>query len=164
MYKSISSYYLHAYGTRGTRPTIGTSSPGFTLIELLVTISIIGILAAMVLVNVIGFRERARDTERKRDLLQIQTALELYRTDLATYPASLPNCGSSLSNGTTVYLQRLPCDPMSGPSWGSAYNYTGGASAYTLYSCLENANDADKDATKQPGCSAASGSFTVTSP
>ena len=137
---------------------------GFTIVELLIVIVIIGILATLVIVTFTGTQQRARDTQRKKDLLQIQTGIELYRSDVGAYPAALPNCGSSLSNGATVYMQKFPCDPLPGAAWGTTYKYSGNANAYTLYACLENANDSEKDTTKQGGCSSANASHTVISP
>lgn len=65
---------------------------GFTLIELLIVIAIIGVLATLLMVNFIGVRQRARDAQRKSDLRQIQSALEIYRSDQGSYPASIINC------------------------------------------------------------------------
>lgn len=61
-------------------------SQGFTLIELLVVISIIGILAALMLANMVGIRERAADTKAKGNLKQLQNALRLYYNDFQMYP------------------------------------------------------------------------------
>ena len=94
-----------------------TRTRGFTLIELLVAISIIGVLSSFLLANFVGVRQRARDGVRKSDLRQIQSALELYRSDKGTYPSSLPPCGSPLQDTSTppvVYMQKIPCDPSSG--------------------------------------------------
>lgn len=50
----------------------------FTLIELLVVISIIGILAGLSIFGLDSYFQTARDTQRKSDLKQYQTALETY--------------------------------------------------------------------------------------
>ena len=86
---------------------------GFTLIELLVVIGIIGILASFLFANFVGIRQRARDGVRKNDLHQIQSALEMYRSDnQGSYPASLPTCGNQFDDGTAVYMKKVPCDPI----------------------------------------------------
>ena len=117
---------------------------GFTLIELLVSISIIAILTALLTANFIGARQRGRDGQRKSNMYQIQSALELYRSDNEAYPltASLVTCGNGISVGGTIYMKKVPCDPIT----GSAYKYTSvDGSTYTLFGCLENSNDSDRD-------------------
>jgi len=127
-------------------------SKGFTLIELLVAMGIIGILSSFLLANFIGVRQRARDGVRKSDLRQIQSALELYRSDKAMYPNSLPECGSSLQDSSSppvVYMQKIPCDPSTGVY---TYSSPSGNTTYSLAACLENVNDSqlDKDANNDP--------------
>lgn len=127
---------------------VNRKSLGFTLIELLIVVAIIGILATLLMANFIGVRQRARDAQRKSDIRQIQSALELYRSDIGNYPVSLSSCGSSLTGGTPVntYMQKIPCDP-SGSSYYNSGNYyyvSGGATpptTYTIGGCLENTAD-----------------------
>ena len=138
------------------------SSRGFTLIELLIVVAIIGILATLLMTNFIGVRQRARDAQRKSDLRQIQSALELYRSDNGGYPTTngeyrLPNsvgvsaCPSagSFTYSNTTYMKKVPCDSL-GTSYYNNGNYYYDSSDgvnYTLAACLENTNDGDTNDT-----------------
>ena len=96
----------------------------FTLIELLVVIAIIGVLAAMVMPNLIQARAKARDARRLSDLDQLQKAMKLYFNDHHHYPVWESGCLDEASNpliaGTTsspafftsLYLAKPPKDPL----------------------------------------------------
>ena len=60
---------------------------GFTLIELLVVVSIISLLSSVVLTSVSVAREKAAISKIIQQVRQVQTALEMYRTDNGDYPA-----------------------------------------------------------------------------
>lgn len=121
----------------------------FTLIELLVVIAIIGSLSALFLPNFMAARERARDSQRKSDLRQIQKALELYKQDQtnSSFPAEvdIPSPGLLFSNVTTgtVYMNKFPGDP--NRTGDNSYFYSRGLDliTYTLCACLENKADPD---------------------
>lgn len=130
---------------------------GFTLIELLIVITIIGILSALVLVNVQGVRERARDARRKSDLVSIKSALRLYYNDAKLFPDSdngnIVGCDgiactwgtSRFATGNTVYMNALPNDPSnsaSNPTAAYAYHQISDDS-YILIATLENESDPD---------------------
>ena len=62
---------------------------GFTLVELMVVIVIIGLLATVVLVNVLPSQDRAMTTKARADIATLEQAMEMYRLDNFTYPADL---------------------------------------------------------------------------
>ncbi|MCA9347909.1 prepilin-type N-terminal cleavage/methylation domain-containing protein [Candidatus Saccharibacteria bacterium] len=107
---------------------------GFTIIELLVVIVIIGILIALTLPNLFSAQARARDSDRKNELKNLQTKLETYFGDHDEYPAALSDLEPAPSGDETT-----------GPR-SDAYTYTPSANqqSYTLTASLEN--DSDKDA------------------
>lgn len=114
---------------------------GFTLIELLVVISIIGLLSTVALTSLNSARTKTRDAERKAEIEQIKTALELYYADNGQYPlsgvggVSSPNSGwnnsnhvnwDSLQSSLSAYLPILPEDPIN-----TATGWAGTANVYT---------------------------------
>lgn len=151
--------------------TLGKNAKqGFTLIELLVVIAIISVLSALLLANFVGVRQRGRDGQRKSDLRQIQSALELVRSDTGSYPASLGTCANSgsLTVSNITYMKRLPCDPLAKTDY--YYTAANNNTTYTLYACLENEADADSDIAQnrtpnlQPSCASTGVSFTIENP
>ena len=144
-------------------PQLKIYKKGFTLIELLVAISIIGVLSSFLLANFVGVRQRTRDGVRKSDLRQIQSALELYRSDQSTYPNSpLPTCGSSLTAGKTTYMQKIPCDSSTSASY--TYSVGSGNTTYSIFACLENGNDAQLDIPKTNCPSSTTWKYTLQNP
>lgn len=119
----------------------------FTLIELLVVIAIIGSLSALFLPNFMAARERARDSQRKTDLRQIQKAFELYKQDQTptAIPATLPISNICWSSGASctgnIYMNKFPDDPNRIPN--NYYYVNSGNLTYTLCACLENKADPD---------------------
>jgi general secretion pathway protein G len=135
----------------------------FTLIELLVVIAIIGSLSALFLPNFMAARERARDSQRKSDLKQIQNALEMYKQDQIpqAYPtATSGKFGSSATCNTSfgsspVYMNKIPCSPM-GPT-PYYYSVNNNTLTYELCTCLENVADPEPTPSSFCGTSCSSG-------
>jgi general secretion pathway protein G len=99
---------------------------GFTLIELMVVLLIIGVLAALIVPNVLDRADDARVTAAKTDVTNLMQALKLYRLDNQRYPTAEQGLQALLTKPTTSpvpsnwknYLDQLPKDP-----WGNPYVY-----------------------------------------
>jgi prepilin-type N-terminal cleavage/methylation domain-containing protein len=82
------------------------TSKGFTIVELLIVIVVIGILAALVIVQFTNVQARARDAERKSDIRAIQSKVAEYYALNGFYPitlagvASLPSDACKAPGGT----------------------------------------------------------------
>ena len=104
------------------------SSRGFTLIELMVVILIIGVLAALIVPNVMSRPDEARITAAKHDIATITQALNLYKLDNQRYPTTEQGLAALVKKPTVSpiptnwksegYLNRVPKDP-----WGTPYQY-----------------------------------------
>lgn len=107
----------------------------FTLIEILVVATIIGLLAAAALVSYAQLIKQSRDAKRKTDLEQVRAALEIYRSNIGSYPNG-SNWAVTLNVLTTpiIYMQTLPKDPK---SQTNSFYYNGSDTDYTLAAYLE---------------------------
>ncbi|MCX6731184.1 MAG: prepilin-type N-terminal cleavage/methylation domain-containing protein [Candidatus Roizmanbacteria bacterium] len=113
---------------------------GFTLVEILVVVTIISLLASIAAVSYSRFVKQSRDARRKTDIEQIRASIELYRNFKGTYPAPPMNFGTgALQDGTTVYMSKIPSDPMSSSPTSNTYFYTssGTFQDYTLCAYIE---------------------------
>jgi general secretion pathway protein G len=99
---------------------------GFTLIELMVVLVIIGVLAALIVPNVLDRADDARVTAARTDVNNLMQALKLYKLDNQRYPTGEQGLQALISKPTAApvppnwkpYLEKLPNDP-----WGRPYQY-----------------------------------------
>jgi general secretion pathway protein G len=99
---------------------------GFTLLEIMVVIVILGVLASMVIPNLLGNKEKADRQKVVTDIVALENAMDMYKLDNSRYPTTEqgldalvempdvdPEPRDYRSGG---YIKRLPQDP-----WGNEY-------------------------------------------
>jgi len=106
---------------------------------MMVVIVIIGLVTAVVVINVLPSQDKARTEKARADIRVIEQALELYRMDYSRYPAMEHGLQALLeppqregAGAQEAYIRRLPNDP-----WGRPYEYVipgahGAVDIYTL--------------------------------
>jgi general secretion pathway protein G len=116
-------------------------SGGFTLIEIMVVVIIIGLLAAVIVPQVVSKVDEAKVAKAKADIQTLETALTMFRLDNSKYPTTDQGLASLVQQPTdpTIrhwrpggYVPRLSKDP-----WGFDYQYTSPGTHskdYDLYS------------------------------
>lgn len=114
---------------------------GFTLIEIMVVVVILGILAALVVPQVMSRPDQAKVTVAKGDIKAIAAALDMYKLDNFAYPSTQQGLDALVKKPSgnpqpknwnrDGYLKRLPKDP-----WGNDYQYLspGTQGQFDLYS------------------------------
>ncbi|WP_276574425.1 type II secretion system major pseudopilin GspG [Pseudomonas tohonis] len=134
----------------------GRTQAGFTLIEIMVVVVILGILAALVVPQVMNRPDQAKVTVAKGDIKAIGASLDMYKLDNFAYPSTQQGLEALVKKPSgnpqpknwnkDGYLKRLPVD-----AWGNPYQYLspGTKGAYDLYSFgadgKEGGTDADAD-------------------
>jgi general secretion pathway protein G len=113
---------------------------GVTLVEMMVVIVIIGLVTAIVVINVLPSQDTARMEKARADIRVLEQALELYRLDYSRYPGMEDGlealitppeeAGATGAAARESYIRRLPEDP-----WGRPYEYVipGEHGAFDLY-------------------------------
>lgn len=99
---------------------------GFTLLEIMVVIVILGVLASLVVPNLMGNKEKADRQKVVSDLVALEGALDMYKLDNSRYPTTEQGLQALVSAPSAEpharnypeggYIRRLPQDP-----WGNDY-------------------------------------------
>jgi general secretion pathway protein G len=88
---------------------------GFTLVELMVVLVILGLLATIVIINVLPAADRAKLTTAHASAAQLEQAIEMYNLNNHRYPTNEEGLAVLVSSRL---LRRLDKDP-----WGNDFAY-----------------------------------------
>jgi general secretion pathway protein G len=116
---------LHEVSRR--RPEGCPRTAGFTLIEIMVVVIIIGLLASVVVLNILPNVDKAKVTKAKQDIQSIELALKEFYLDNSKFPTNEQGLGALVTQPTDPsiknwkaggYIERVSKDP-----WGYDYVY-----------------------------------------
>lgn len=95
--------------------TIQQCNHGFTLVELLVAISILAIISTIGMIFYGQATRASKNSRRAQDMRNIATAMELYKTNIGSYPVSTSTqCLKDIAPNPPLvpdYLKVVPEDP-----------------------------------------------------
>ena len=107
--------------------TVRRERRGFTLMEVLIVLAILGVLAAMVVPQLIGTQRKANEDATAASIKSIETALELYAVaNQGRYPEggqevleqlTLPTTDERTGRSIEPYLPTVPLDAWQQPFW-----------------------------------------------
>ena len=84
---------------------------GFTLVEIMVVIVILGLLATLVVQNVVGASDEARIQTAKTNCASFANAVRMYRAQKGKLPDNLEALRNEEDKSKPWYIEDLPKDP-----------------------------------------------------
>jgi general secretion pathway protein G len=90
---------------------------GMTLIEIMVVVFILGLMAAVVAINVVGTRDSAQIGTARAELSNLRTALDMYLMRKGRYPSTAEGLAALFEAGIVTGK------PPKKDPWGNAYVY-----------------------------------------
>ena len=124
-----------------------TRTHGFTLIELLIVISIIGVLAAIAIPNLLNAVQRGKQKRTMVDMRALATAIEAYHVDASVYPTATcvgglyTDAGAAIDAASfTLIAPTYIANPPRQDGWGRFYlfNVDNGQGQYNIRSLGRN--------------------------
>ena len=94
--------------------TARRAQAGFTLVELMVVLVILGLLATIVIINVMPALDKGTETKAKADIATLEQGIDMYHLSNRRYPTN----EEGLQALVPTFVRRLPNDP-----WDRPYRY-----------------------------------------
>ena len=92
-----------------------TANAGMTLIEIMIVITIIAIISALVVPNIMEGPKKARAAAAKQQIQNFDMALAQYNMEKGNYPSTNEGLDALVTEGV---MKKIPLDP-----WGNPYQY-----------------------------------------
>ncbi len=113
---------------RGGRDGRGHLRRGFTILEVMIVLVIIGLIGAIVTVNLVGVSDKARIKQTEASMEQVVAALKLYRSEHGSYPIGTGQGALDVLVAENL-LEESPVD-----GWNRPFEYYSGGVRYQIIS------------------------------
>ena len=127
----------HRVGTHSTRE----AQKGMTLLEIMIVVAILGMLATVVVTNLMGSLDNAKINTTKTKIAQVESSVKQYYLDFQEYPDSMKDLINP-GQGRPPYVKKAPKD-----SWNREliYKRSSGDKPFVIYSMGVDGQKGNKD-------------------
>ena len=133
---------------RSLHPALRQKQRGMTLLEIMIVIAILGLLATVVVQNLVGNLENSKIRTTQLKISQIGQAANNYFATVGEYPTSLNDLANP-PDGLQPFIKGVPKDP-----WGHAFEYKlkgGGTDPFEIISVGPDGQRGSKDDVRAKG-------------
>lgn len=128
IFKVLARHLLHS---GAMNPHVRSTARGFSLVELLIVCSVIGLIVAIAVPNLVNAIQRGRQARTVGDLRGLTTGIALYQQDFSKFPVVADWVGvASLNDALQAYMGGY--NELDG--WRKSYMYLSDGNTYTLVS------------------------------
>ena len=119
--------------TRSQRSATGSArdaQKGMTLLEIMIVVAILGLLATVVVSNLMGSLDNAKINITRTKISQVESAVKRYYLDFSNYPDSMKDLVNP-GSGRPPYVKKAPKD-----DWNREliYKRSSGDTPFVIYS------------------------------
>ena len=134
---SLSTHRL----SRGQDQMLRQAQKGMTLLEIMIVVAILGLLATVVVTNLMGTFDNAKIGTTQSKIASVEQAVQMYYTQISEYPDSLKDLMNP-PGGFRPYVKSMPKD-----SWNNElfYKRSSGDKPFVIFSAGPDGSKGTKD-------------------
>jgi general secretion pathway protein G len=123
------------------RSNLRNGQKGMTLLEIMIVVAILGLLATVVVTNLMGTLDNAKIGTTQTKIASVEQAIQMYYTQVSEYPDSLKDLINP-PGGFKPYVKSMPKD-----SWKKEliYKRSSGDKPFVVYSVGPDGSKGTKD-------------------
>lgn len=123
------------------KQSLRNAQKGMTLLEIMIVVAILGLLATVVVTNLMGTFDNAKIGTTQTKIASVEQAVQMYYTQVSEYPDSLKDLMNP-PGGFRPYVKSMPKD-----SWNNdlIYKRSSGDKPFLIYSKGPDGSKGTKD-------------------